>query len=212
MSLPNLSTMTLVKAFRLSLYILLCIGALAFVMGTIDDYLEGKAYYSTTNEPVTLQDLPSLTICWPLNDYLGVYHYATNFTIDVKVSETQENTPSISLELNKSIKTDSGIVMKLSKVWSKSTPSLKCFETIRDVQCFKITLKYDGPDNNVDFEKFQVLLAFKPSNKDFIFKDQYVRILATSEENSYGLAGGRWFDGNVYCSSLRTGYQMKIQD
>ena len=146
--------MTLMKAFRLFLYMLLCIGALAFVMGTINDYLEGKTYYSTTNEPITLQDLPSLTICWPLNDHLGVYHYGNNFTIDVKVLETQEKTPSVSLEMNKNIRTDSGITMKLRKFWTKSTPRSKCFETVTKVQCFKITLKQDGPDNNVDFQKY----------------------------------------------------------
>ena len=35
-------------------------------------------------------------------------------------------------------------------------------------------------------------------------------VIVSSEENAYGLAGGRWFDGNVECSFLTSRDALKI--
>ena len=74
-----------------------------------------------------------------------------------------------------------------------------------------------------DFQQFGVQLAFKYSNEDEDYYDEWgefktkVRaamiVIATTEQNCYGLAWGRWFDGHVSCpyALLLSGVALRMK-
>ena len=61
-------------------------------------------------------------------------------------------------------------------------------------QCYKVSPKWNG-SGEIDLEQFGVEIGFVFVN-DSVFPKK-VRATFTSEDNAYGLAGGRWFDGKV---------------
>ena len=202
--------MALIKVLWFLFYLCLSFGAFVFVLKNLYDFMEGKTYYHSAKEQITLIDIPSLTLCWPLNNYLPVFYYEKDFSIEVKFLDS--NDKPVTLKENKSIRTSFDIDLHLSKVWPKSSLSFKCLNDLADLQCFKITPKLNGNSGNHGITKLGMQIAFKPSIQTKFTDNAYVRILATSEENSYGLAGGRWYDGNVDCSKLKSGYVMKIEE
>ena len=124
--------MTLIKAFGVLFYLTLLTGALIVVFHNIEDFLEDKTYYSVAYEPVTLRDLPTLTICWPLNNFTKVMHYGKDFTIDMKVLGHLNKT--VTLVENKSVNIFD-IAIHFSKIWPKSLPKSNCFDAWRNLQC-----------------------------------------------------------------------------
>ena len=68
-----------------------------------------------------------------------------------------------------------------------------------------ITFKWYGGEQ-IELENFNVQLALKFDNSKSIWIERMrtpheVEVMLTSEENAYGLAGGKWFDGFVDCHS-----------
>ena len=109
--------------------------------------MEGKTYYTITNQAVTLEDLPTLTICWPLEvDTAGKKYmrirYREDFTVDVKVSGSKNQTTTLQEEEN--VKTSFNVDMLFSEIWPKFAPELKQFARWNGKQCFKITSKWSG--------------------------------------------------------------------
>ena len=58
----------------------------------------------------------------------------------------------------------------------------------------------------IDFKNFEVLFAIGFKDRHTASTKSFVNLITTSEENSFGLAGGRWFDGNVQCHSMYNVY------
>ena len=77
------------------MYLGLLAGALAFCWQNLLDYIEGTTGYTSNQEPLTQNDLPSLTFCWRVlsksNDYTEHFFdekgltYDKDFTIDMRV-------------------------------------------------------------------------------------------------------------------------------
>ena len=61
-------------------------------------------------------------------------------------------------------------------------------------QCYKVSPKWNG-SGEIDLEQFGVEIGFVFVN-DSVFPIK-VRATFSSQDNAYGLAGGRWFDGDV---------------
>ena len=59
--------MKIKKAFVVLLHLSLLVGAIFFVKNTIEEFLEGNTMYITTQEPLTSNDLPTVTICWQVD-------------------------------------------------------------------------------------------------------------------------------------------------
>ena len=73
--------MILRKPFEVLLYIGLLIGAIIFVKQKIEEYSNGATSYTVTQEPQSLSDLPTLTIClqrWYRNWNTSVYEIRSN--------------------------------------------------------------------------------------------------------------------------------------
>ena len=65
-------------------------------------------------------------------------------------------------------------------------------------QCYKVSSKWKG-DKRIDFQKLKVQLTFnfnETSDKNTA-SFAYAYLWFTSERNSYGLAGERWFEGRL---------------
>ena len=86
--------MTLVKASWFLFYLFLSIGATIFVLSSLNDFMEGKTYYNSAYEQVTLNDIPTLTICWPLTDYVPVLYYTKDFTIENEANQRKKQESS----------------------------------------------------------------------------------------------------------------------
>ena len=195
------------KVFEGLLYLSLLTGALIFVWHTILEFLEGETSFSVRQELITLGDLPSLTICLPIVKRLV---YGQDFVIDVKVFENEENT--IQLVENQSVKTLFDIDFHLREFQPGNNSYTKCNEWAVPNQCYMITSKWIGK-HLVDFTKFgvQLLLKFSNETNPNYMANLLTQVIVASEENSYGLALGRWFDGKVDClNTLRNGASLRI--
>ena len=61
----------------------------------VKDFQAGKTFYSDTQWPISLQDLPTLTICWEIYHSVNVVQYDRAFIVDVKIADN-EKTKTIS--------------------------------------------------------------------------------------------------------------------
>ena len=93
--------MFLRQLFESLLYLVLLVGGLVFVQTSWQDYIAGKTDVSVSKEPLSLKDLPTLTMCLVF-DKTEWLIYGQNYTIDVSISETKNQT--ITLEENKWVK------------------------------------------------------------------------------------------------------------
>ena len=136
--------MKLTTGLEVLLYLFLLALSLLFVWGNIEEYLEGKKIYTVSQEPVTLHDLPTITICWKFGSSFTAMPqrvtYGKDFTIDVKILDGSEET-TVTLKENKSVETRLfPIAIHLNEMWSTSDPNgVPCLKA-RVKQCFKIQL------------------------------------------------------------------------
>ena len=70
----------------------LLVGAIFFVKQTIEEFLENNTVYITTQEPLTPNDLPTITMRWRVNDDTSVFYneslsYGKDFVIELKMIE-----------------------------------------------------------------------------------------------------------------------------
>ena len=212
--------MKLTTGLEVLLYLFLLALSLLFVWENIEEYLEGKKIYSVSQEPVTLHDLPTITICWKFGTSFTAMPqratYGKDFTIDVKILDSSEET-TVTLKENKSVETRLfAIAINLNEMWSTTdTNGVPCLKE-RDKQCFKITSMWPGFDE-INVKTFRQQFAFKFSNHVFEnagyeASSVVFTYFSTSEENSYGLAWGRRFEGTTDCRYLYTGNLFKLVD
>ena len=174
------------------MYLGLLAGALAFCWQNLRDYFEGATDYSTTQEPLTLSDMPSLTFCWrlwgepsynhkPFPDERGLT-YDKQFIIDMKVQSKNDQSVITLLE-DTFIATQFGFEVHLSELHLRHTDSeLKYVDSkfgqqgsMLDKQCYKIRTMMTK-QKQMDFQNFEVQLAFR-----FLDELDYMVVMATSQ-------------------------------
>ena len=57
------------KFFGLIFYLGLLVAALLFVKDSFEEYTQGNTFYSVSHEPLTLQDMPTLTFCYKYHQF-----------------------------------------------------------------------------------------------------------------------------------------------
>ena len=173
---------------KMLLYLGLLICALKFCNKSIKEYKKGSTSYSVSKQQISLKDLPTLIICWPVGEVYGKNVskeiYGEDFTIDVKVIEKQEKT--VTLSEHESIPTILGLSIKLSEFIQTWKPPNSPYTT----QCYKMSTVWNNI-GSMDPNIFKMTIIFKHGTRQKA--ESY--IFVSSEENSYGLATGRWFDG-----------------
>ena len=198
---------TMKDFFKATVYIFLLVAPVIFVKENFEDYLKDGTSYAITQEPLSLDDLPTVTLCWRITKYIKWSVYEKDVTIDAKVFENQEKT--VTLSLNQSVQSLYGIEMSLSELHLTEDSSLnhQCHYIDGPLrQCFKITSKWRGSEI-INFQRLTVEFTVRFSSAPPSFLDP---VIISSEENAYGLAGGRWFDGNIQCSYLKPFEVLKI--
>ena len=63
------------------LYLVLLISALVYVKSSIDEYMRGRTFYSETRKPITVHDIPTLTICHDDIFMLGMQYWLKQISI-----------------------------------------------------------------------------------------------------------------------------------
>ena len=194
------------RIFEVFLYLSLLAGGLLFCWKNVHEYQLGATGYSASKEPISLNDLPTLVTCLDIK-YLELLPfnkltYGTNLVADFKVSHQEtkfsnltEKGKTVTLIQNKRVQTLFGLAILLIELQptlidTAGTPH----------QCYKITPYWNGDIDNFDIQNFQAELVFKPIN--FIFpKFAHAMLYISSEANSFGLLGERYYDGTFYSIS-----------
>ena len=78
--------MNLKRILEVLLHLSLLLGATLFLNYTeiISQFMIGDTSYTSSYEPLTLRDLPTITICWDCG-YQGSRTYNEDFSIDLKM-------------------------------------------------------------------------------------------------------------------------------
>ena len=123
----------------------------------------------------------------------------------------------VTLSENEEVRILNGLTVTLRELHQREKSGMPCHTKPEwgKRQCYMITFKWYG-DEQIELENFNVQLALKFDNsksKWILMETPHeVEVMLTSEENAYGLAGGKWFDGFVNChsSNVSKGLLYKI--
>ena len=158
-------------------YLVLFLCASWFVWKNVVDFLEGKTMYSTEHVPISLHDIPTMTICLSAKERLV---YAKHLSIVAKVLRKD----ALKLELNRGVQAVFGLQLYLSEL----RPNWHRYNNAT-LTCYKVSTNWNGKlDQAIDMEQFVVQLIFNYSIDPITTTDF---ICFSSEANSYGVAGRR---------------------
>ena len=154
-------------------YVGLLIGALIFCGGTFLEYFDEKTQYDHQTEPISFQDLPTLTVCIAYSKRR--LEYGKDISIEADLFET-----SIPLLENKQVQALHGISLHLSEFFMAS---YEAHPLRARRQCFKISPHFDGnyEKRTTDFEKFVARFGFLFPNETAFPRDGQATV--TSEDD-----------------------------
>ena len=132
--------MMLLKFPEALLNLSLLAGALAFCWQNLLDYLGGGTGYASTQQPLTLNDLPSLTFCWKLWESSELLRYNKNFIIDMKVKNSKDQS-IITLTEDIFVPTQLGFDIHLSELHQRIKDSeLMCWNSFTKCRNLQLPL------------------------------------------------------------------------
>ena len=194
-------------------YTCLLVLALQFCRQNINDYVGGRTQYSEFWEALTMVDLPILAVTLPPHEFIYPhdnqqtgYILGKNMQIHAKIFEKDETT--VELMIDESVQTLFGIDIQTKFVQ----------QTLhRKLPCFKFLPRWNQ-SKEVNLEKFGVHLMFtfnttfevEQKIMDSKKLQESLNAYITSEENSYGVAWGKWFDGGQGYKRLKYGKAVRI--
>ena len=180
------------KILETLLYLGFGAAASVFLKETVEDFLDGAATFTEEKQPLTLHDLPTLTICL---DFKKSLSYGKDITFDatVKFSENSNETISTQLE-NGYVQILANLAIHLRKL--RLQTSNLVWQIQPNYQCFKISPSWKG-NEVVELQKFELEIVLKLPNGS-AGKCHGGSTFITSEDNAYGATRGRWFDGQTY--------------
>ena len=84
------------KVLQTLLYVGLFGGSLDFCLDNFRAYFDKRTYYTPSQEPISLLDLPTLTVCWDIvKNVDGTLIYGKDFSFELKVFENQQQTVTL---------------------------------------------------------------------------------------------------------------------
>ena len=202
--------MNLKRILEVLLHLSLLLGATLFLNYTeiISPFMIGDTSYTSSYEPLTLHDLPTITICWDCG-YQGSRTYNEDFSIDLKIISIHRQTvTTVTLTENQEVQALTGLKIGLSELHQLRKQGMPCYTKPewKSRQCYKITwINWKGYEQS-KFKNFKIQMALKFDNsaQGTLWTPKTpdrVEVILSSEDNSYGMAGGKWFDGYVDCHS-----------
>ena len=155
-----------ISIFRKSLWSLLCLcflgGSISFVWPTINEYNDGATSYTERHEPVTLEDIPTIVICFSFEDDYR-YSFTTelfpmNYGRDVVIYATifEEENKTVALLKDQHVQTILGLNIKLSELVLSRKPKWQCYKITTwgtekvsaDIQNLGMKLSFSFPTAN----------------------------------------------------------------
>ena len=203
-------------------YLGLLIGAALFVYTNVgsdfQDYFSGRTSYGKTRKSISLEDIPTWTVCFKLRTHQGELLesdnqcpesmiYQEDFTINVKPLGDGENETNEVLMENQRVKILPHIEMSLTFLQT-SESGVQCYKISSHVITKGRNLKNFGLEMTFNFNKKESLTNYISDKFSTTLKSGAevpigVDVMLTSEENSYGVLKGRWFDGIVDKTKLQ---------
>ena len=201
------------KSKRLLEFILsLCflVPALIFVENYVQEYLKGETFFVETHEPLSLHDIPTISYCagWALvmnrrngrrlRGCEGLRLHCDNFLDDIKMQITFGGVSSYPLTMNNTIHYRS-LEMTLENF--SPYPMIPPYTE----SCFRIISTPISTDGDISIESnFSIKITFPHPNSTWSYSTPFKQLIAlTTEENSYGIAQNKWFDGKVDAIQLQ---------
>ena len=185
--------MTPPRILELAIYIGLLIGALLCSKQSFESYFYENTDYAIKREPLSIDDLPTLTICFR---YINVYSYpfamehGKIFLIEAVAFNREPDTLFVNRSISKNLNIEP-IVNKFKKM----------FDTHWKEQCFMINtlVTEKSQSQTIDFRSFGLEMYFMFNESLFnSMPTEIASVTLTSEENAYGwTTDNGWFGGNV---------------
>ena len=195
--------MKIQPSIKVLVYICLLIGGFSFVWVSIEGYLEGNTFYLETREELTLNDLPTISVCFVLT--YGHFHlmYRRDMIINVTV-KTESQSENTTLNENEYVEILGGLQLKLTELFQSMDQEQQHKDyTDSDQwwygtqwQCYHISPLWNGT-RSINLQELQIKLQFV----FYVVVDDYgyswtevpndAIVWCTSQDNSYGLTGGK---------------------
>ena len=200
------------------IYLGLLACALVYVKSSIDEYMSGRTFYSDTQAPISLYDIPTITFKFPPE-----LEYGKNFIIQIYHKDV-ETIPS-----NQSTR----VLLYDRYFKSKVSRMGRGYRPLRmGSGNHKLSLIYGGKlDGQIDFTKSFVLnVKFLEIPEEILNRTSWyewlkdyddlhrgfftMAIYFTSEENCYGISKNGWYDGKVVEHKLKLSHKhyLTIQE
>ena len=170
----------------LLLYIGCLVGGLIFSLDTIKQYLSFNTSFLIMKEPLLVEDVPFITICYQKGEYPNI-------------TGTVSNSISSSWDLD------------ITEVAGFRT--MAGFMTVR-ISCWKIELRSrEGllDSREVGFGTSVIYQLSITSPKKNISNTMEYQLYLTSKGNSYGIGRNAWYDGEVAKGRIEAGYAHTIR-
>ena len=174
---------------------------------TVKSYMEGNIAQETKYSHITIKDLPTIVFClvYPREAIYGHKEMVLgkDFSINIKVREKGEK--AVTLVENRVIKASPGLEFYLSRFWlsrylqnnTHADYGLEYGPYINlNVQCYKVTTGWDG-NKTLDFNLFRLEWTLNLLTGVIDIGLLKVNVSLASEKNSFGLATGKWYEGDI---------------
>ena len=95
-------------------YIGLLMCSLGFVWNSLEDYMSALTSYSTTEEPLTVSDLPTVSVCLKSPETQERYSYGDDLNITARIIENNEY--NVTLIEDQKVKASPSLLIHLSEM------------------------------------------------------------------------------------------------
>ena len=175
------------------IYLGLAGASFLFVKETLEQYHEGVTYFQETKSVMSVRDIPTLTICFEDTESLefGKHFTVENYKDQSKLLKEGKNVP----------KSDQSMSYDLF------LKTMKVFQHVKETKrrCIAISPMTENRLKHQNLRPYMQLFDLRIIFNSSFSSDTKSSLYITSEENSYGVTGQKWFEGEVKEYPLKFG-------
>ena len=186
---PQIKATAFFHLIELIMFLILLVTAGFLAQQVLNEYQEGKTTFGISTKPLTVQDVPTLTICFKgartiaygEDLLITAFEQYTENTRQLKEGKNDHHSQNITLEK-----------LVLSPMWNNTS----CFTLNFD---FKEDVFHKKINNTSIWDRifhFDLL-------KIHLLQQSVIKIFITSKENSFGAVIYQWFDGKFPIFQLK---------
>ena len=203
----------MLKPIKVIIYVIFISLAAFFLSGMIKEYLEDNTSFSITQQSMSKEDLPTVTMCLKSESSAIKMRYGRDLTIQTIDSKIEPWLP----EANTTIRTlvegnnDYGFMgqkrlttleqLRVSQQWSSVSIDQTCIKMKLNLLEKQLVGRQSLSYGTV-YDMGMFIITLSEEIADTV---QGSTLFITSENNSYGVVLTRWLDGNVQPFQLKRG-------